>query len=513
MELQAAGIISARRHWLGRLLVDETRGVRLARTALLALAAAVGIVAAWYSFQLLAQWSPDHKVIDFQQDHRIARAILYGYDPYRQPEPSPGQTVVPPSAHPPTIGLLFLPLGLLDVRTSALIWLAAQIASMLAAVYLSSRAVGSRLHPLVVAALGSALLGWQPLVWEMVGGQVNVLQLLALVAAWWAFRRRRSPLFGIALGVAMMIKPLMWPLVLLILLRKDWRALAGLSAALIAAYAITIWRIGLEAHITYITESLPGNSMFFRGFFSNFSVSTIGWRLFEGTGAYGVDWSAFAPPLFQSAPLARLVSTGTVLTGIAIGSMLVWRYRHSDAAFGMGICVALLTTPIGWIHYLQFLLIPAVQVLSYLSRSGFPTLWSNAFLLAIIPALMPIRDAAGGTYVTLMESLVVVLHANWAVAGLLCMLVFLSRRGHSSSETSVPTAPRTYSVGYTRPNPGGGNGRGTISKATHHHPVPAADEGITAHDAARADHTARILADRCRLVCGSCTPLELQAGI
>jgi hypothetical protein len=92
-------------------------------------------------------------------------------------------------------------------------------------------------------------------------GQVHVLMLLLLALAAWLYFRNWHFLSGIALASAAAVKIYPALFLLFFLVRKQWRAAAGLACGMAGAALLSVRLFGAEACRTYLREILSG----FRG--------------------------------------------------------------------------------------------------------------------------------------------------------------------------------------------------------------------------------------------------------
>lgn len=349
----------------------------LCRTAGISLAIGIGVALIIMALPSLRSEAAAGK--DLVQEYDLARALLDGTDPY-----SAGYL----TAHPPTAGLLFLPFALLNYPTAAAIWFGLEVGFLALSVYLLTRAAGARLSPLTILAIWGALMAWHPVVSDLTWGQLSLAQLPLLAGSWWALRNHRQGPAGALLGVSLLIKPFLWPLALLFLLYRDWRLLRATAVTLALGYGITLWRIGLEAHVTYVTQTLPVVDRMYRAHFSNISLWSLGWRVFDGTG-FDPLVHPTAPPLVPSPQAAQIVSALLPLLTLLAGCLAIRRLESREWAFGLMICVSLLVSPIAWTHYLVLVLIPATQLLLWLRNRRFPRRESALSLLAVGLLLLP----------------------------------------------------------------------------------------------------------------------------
>jgi hypothetical protein len=167
---------------------------------------------------------------DFAQDYTAARALVTGGDVYEPLTVAFARIglewdVQAATTHPPTAGLVALPVAWLPWPLALTVWAWAMLGAIVAAAW----AVADDLPAALVA--GPVLLFWPPLGWSI--GQLTVLLLLGQCLAWrW---RDRPALAGSMIALATL--PKWWTGILLVpfLLHRDWGVLRGFVAVIGAA--------------------------------------------------------------------------------------------------------------------------------------------------------------------------------------------------------------------------------------------------------------------------------------
>ncbi len=323
-------------------------------------------------------WSPELYRRDFTQDYLWVRAAADGINPY-QPVATlaarylgdiPIAVFPHPTPHPPTMGLLLLPLAAFDLRTASVIWLAVELVSL--AGFIAVLAARWQLpRPWLLVPAGTlALVSWAPVTQELVNGQVMVTMLLLVGLSWSSLIAGRSFLSGVFLGLSLCLKPVTLPIVLVYVFRRDARALAGGVVPPLLGLALAGLLIGWPVLGSYPSVVSDVNADY-RTAVNNISGWTLGPRLFEGTGS-PVVIGITAPPLVPFGPAAAAV-TGLVLAaivGFAIRTLR--RVPRPEDAFGTLCCVSILLSPLAWGHYLVLALLPLAEVVRALLRRAFP---------------------------------------------------------------------------------------------------------------------------------------------
>jgi hypothetical protein len=258
------------------------------------------------------------------------------------------------------------------------------------AVVCVARAAGARLPWWGELVIAAALVGWYPFYWDLIFGQLMVLLLALLAGAWLALRSGRSVLGGVLVGLAVLVKLIPWPLFLLLVLRRDWRALGASIATALLGYAATGWAMGPDRLLAYFTRVAPDVGHMYEASAVNLSLWAPGRRLFEGTprGEYaGMDITA--PPLVES-PLAAMVISVAVPALVLAGACFWARnQRGLGPSLGVMVCVVVLVSPIAWPHYFVLAVIPATQVINWLVRHRLPKRETIAALVLGSLLLLP----------------------------------------------------------------------------------------------------------------------------
>ncbi len=338
---------------------------------------------------------------DLLQDYLMARAIVHGTNPYLPMETLARLflNVVPvvprptPTPHPPSVGVLFLPFSFLDYQVAATIWMAIEVACLVAAVHAilcRSSLTCSRMLALLIAI---PLLAWYPVFSDLANGQLMTVLLLDLTCAWVAIRTGRSLTAGALIGLGISIKPLVAPVALVFVLHRRWAPLASCVGITLLGYTVATAVIGIGSVVRYFTEVLPVVSRLYGPTSLNLSLWNLGPRVFGETSL--LSYGQTGQLIVHTAPLLKS-SIGTQLTSVVIPVVamviaVVQAYRHLDIEWSMGLftVVSVLVSPIAWAHYLVLLLIPTALVARALMTGEHPLRWATATALVAILLLIP----------------------------------------------------------------------------------------------------------------------------
>ncbi|MFN0123163.1 MAG: glycosyltransferase family 87 protein [Blastocatellia bacterium] len=343
----------------------------------------LALLGAWELFSSAYSMAPSISYRkDFVQEYLMAKAILHGIDPYlpvpelasRFSVPETGLSFPHHSAHPPVTGLISLPFALLSYYVAAGVWFMVELGLIVWACYLL---IGwwreGAATPITTAILlAVSLCVWGAVTDELIVGQLNSLQLVLLIYVWLSLRNRRDAAGGVFLGLAIAIKALSWPIVLFLLLRRNWRAAIAAGTTALGANTVALLVIGVAPFRKYFTSTSAMVFALYRAQEGNFSAWSLGWRIFEGTHDRGY-MGMVAPPLHASATLAVIVSAAIPVLILLVSLWLAWRTESLDHAYALMICACILVSPVAWSHYLLLTLLALAIVfrqLLRLSRAG-----------------------------------------------------------------------------------------------------------------------------------------------
>jgi hypothetical protein len=276
--------------------------------------------------------------------------VLAGRSPY----PEPGTILPPPYAYfvyPPLLALVVAPLTLLPVGIASAIWTVLGIAAIVGALLVLEVRdwrcyVVAFLYPFTRDALEYGAVG---------------TFLLLLVALAWRYRDRLV-VPAAAVGVAIALKLFLWPLVLWFALTRRLRT-AWLAAFAASSIALVSWAVIL-----------------FRGLFDYPQLLRELSEL-EAEATYST-FALFRALGFPSG-LAQLL---VLVAGVGLLALAVRAARIADAGerdrriLILAIAMALVVTPIMWLHYLVLLLVPLA-----LTRPRLGVLWLVP-LAAVVPS-------------------------------------------------------------------------------------------------------------------------------
>jgi hypothetical protein len=148
----------------------------------------------------------------------------------------------------PMVGLTAYPL-----QTAKQIWLAINLCFLAATIWLLSRVTSLRLEQIALLAFS----GYYSLYLNFLYGQYYVFLLFLLTLSYYYLRRGNSLASGLLAGVAFGLKLYGGPFLLYFAAKRNWKAVAGMIAAILCLGAVSIAIFGWTDIAYYATQILP----------------------------------------------------------------------------------------------------------------------------------------------------------------------------------------------------------------------------------------------------------------
>jgi alpha-1,2-mannosyltransferase len=274
---------------------------------------------------------------DFRIFRAAGHALLHGRSPYVEPTVRL-LTGDDRFVYPAPFALLFAPFNLLGPTASTLVYLVLSAAAVLLALHLLGvtdwRCYGA-------ALVGAGTYG------SFCVGSIGPFLLLGL-AAGWRYRDRASA--GVWLALVAAAKLFLWPVLLWLIVTRRFRATAASAATLIGI--VCLWAmLDLHGLHTYPTTL----------------------RVLDEVER----WKSYSP---ESLALALGASPSAAhalaLALAAAGVVVMFVDRDERRALIVAVCVALLASPILWMHYTILLLAPIA-----LARPRLAAIWGLPVVL------------------------------------------------------------------------------------------------------------------------------------
>jgi hypothetical protein len=285
---------------------------------------------------------------------------LYFQDPpFRPGHP---RNVTTSYTYPPPFAVASLWMAPLPYPLVRVVWLLLMLALLVLLVRATARLVATRgppPWPRLTMTLGLLLVG-RFIYNDLAHGQTNVLVSALLVHALLWAEEGRSPRAGVALALALVIKPTSWPLVpFFLLVRRDMR----LVGACVAAAAVALLLPGLRygaAYVEVCANWLHLMQLFAEDTARHPNNAALGASIAR-LAAGAVEKVEEVVPLWGSLDAGASIRAGRLTAGlVALGGLgwLAWRRPKSPEAPAAVLVLGALLSPVTWKAHLTVLLIP-----------------------------------------------------------------------------------------------------------------------------------------------------------
>jgi len=291
---------------------------------------------------------------DFGPVYRAVVNFKMGWDIYNEHF----NHVDPHYLYPPGGTLIMAPFGYLPVEASRYWFIFFNTVAIIIAACLLVKLFNFALTSVALPALLVAMFCTESVINTLVFGNINgcILLLEVLFFRWLLDGRVRSQwLAGVAIGLSLVVKPLLGPLLLLPLLNRQWRTVV---AALIVpvVFNIVAWPL-ISDPMSYVTRTVP----YMLGIRDYFNSSIVGNGVYYGL-PFWLIWT---------------LRIGFLMLGVASLWLLYRHYRTRDPLFWMA-------TSSGVLLITSFLVLSLGQ--GYYSMMLFP------FLMTVVMRNSVIRN-------------------------------------------------------------------------------------------------------------------------
>lgn len=292
-----------------------------------------------------------------------------------------------PNLNPPAFMIMIKPLSALSFKAAWCVWSAASILSAILSVTLLTHSTipERKTQPFAILIGSTALLAYYPTLANFSLGQVGLFALLLTVLAWRAGNSGKIEKMGVLLGFCISLKPFFAPLLLFILLHKQYRAL---TTAVAIALAVTLGGAllyGLDAYRNYL---LIASDITWSGANWNGSWSGIVERYVSG------QTDSTLPP---GSPIAQAWAIFLSLLTLSVTFLQLRGIEHSkqalsDSIFALGLPISLLISPLGWNYYFPILSVSCITLWRMPPTERHTRAWRLALLLPVFITIAPITN-------------------------------------------------------------------------------------------------------------------------
>lgn len=335
----------------------------------------------------------------------------------------------------PIIALLFTPFTVLDKHKATIVFTILGLLTVLAAYYFIVKLTKVS-DEKRIALLGLFIING-PLYNSLWYGNLTHFVLLLLLAALFCLKKQREFWLGILLAIAALIKIPLLLLGVYFAMRRRWQVIAGFGVALLVVVGASVLLFGFDLHLAWLHHI---------GMFSGKPVSAYGVQSVDGflarlllntTGDLR-NWN----PIVVSWKYKTIRS---VLLFILIGGTvwICWRAKEpttlveKNLEFAIVLTLALVISPISWIHYYLLLLLPYALYVSNQLAVPQGYLWSAGVVLSILLISPPAFTASvTNSIISVLYSRVLISH--YFFGGVLLLGVLLAARWYTSQQHGRP---------------------------------------------------------------------------
>jgi hypothetical protein len=252
--------------------------------------------------------------------------------------------------NPPAFAVACLPLAHMSVASARKLWIWLSALFLGLAIGLVTIKLSDSLRLLPFTAIAALFTLSTPARDQFFLGQSYAFLLLLHVVTWRAYTERRDGLAGLGLGLAMVLKLSGWPIGLLMIAQRRWKALGWSVMTAIALALLTVPWVGLGAWRTLVTFAIP--------LALRWPEATL--TAYQDTTGFWQHWLRYDPE-FNPSPIvdAPLLATLLTLTTTIIACIaLVVRRGPTYLRFGAAVALIELLSPAAEQYHYTLLLLP-----------------------------------------------------------------------------------------------------------------------------------------------------------
>ena len=250
----------------------------------------------------------------------------------------------------PALAVAWLPLGKLPVESARRLWIWLNVLFVAAIIALSAARLPSTYRLPAVVLLAALFTIPSPAREQMLLGQMYIFLLLLHTLGWRAYERDNDALTGVALGITMMLKLSGWPIGVLLLLRRRWRAVFWAVGTAAAIFLFTLPWIGVEAWREAVFVQMPASVAMPAAKHSAFqTVSGLWQHLF----LHDADFNPH-----PVADLPWLAVAGSLLTAAAACAALLLHRLSAQVQYAAALVLTVLLSPLAEQYHYVLVLLP-----------------------------------------------------------------------------------------------------------------------------------------------------------
>ena len=228
--------------------------------------------------------------------------------------------------------------------------------------------------------VGLIALRFEPALWTLTAGQVNILAFLLAIASLDCLRSGRLRLSAAVLSAGLLIKPtgaLIW---VYLLLRGQWRYCLQVLAFCVAISMLCLWITGLQPWTSFVSKAMPYLATGREGLNNPYNQSMVAF-VYRSLNLILPNTAAFAV-----APVAgRLLGLGTVAVAlVAFGRRRLAKGSLACDELAIVLLIGWLLTPTAWNHHLVHAIMAFGVLLRLYLQQDASKLHLAAWMLALV---------------------------------------------------------------------------------------------------------------------------------
>jgi hypothetical protein len=291
-------------------------------------------------------------------------------------------------AYPPGVAWLYLPIAHLSIAAGVFINAILVLAACVLSALLAASAFGVRPWFALLAVFA-----WQPALDSMQTGENGAFAMLLAFATIWGLVRNRPVLAGCAAGLMLYKPSIALAFVVLLLVRRQWRALA--AAAIVAAAWYVAGVLATQADWAWPIDYARLINGYFAEDFNRYSLAAM-------------TLPAILMRVGLASPVASLAGIVLFLTALPV----LRRVPMLEAASMTGV-IALAATPHAWGYDAALILPGLFFAMTALSEPARTRIVAFAYVLAAVQTLVTIRFLVNPLAIVVIGGAVLWIVVSW----------------------------------------------------------------------------------------------------
>lgn len=322
-----------------------------------------------------AEWLSDFRKAYYAAGREVLRdpTAMYGDDELR-------------FVNLPLLALPFAPLAALPLRPAKWVFTLAGLLAVAAGWLMLARLTGPGPRRRMALAVLFVLSG--PLYYSLREGNLTHFLLPVLVGAYLCLQHRRDLGLGALVGMAALVKP---PLLLaagFLVWKQRWRAVAACAALILLTTVASLAWFGPGLHRLWLDRCVgPFASRPLTAYNVQSAASFLARLLTDGP--LDQSWEPVAVgSTFGILHLLLLTLLGGVPLLACLRPVGTNATQADQLELGLAICLAVLASPVSWVHYYLLLLVPAALLMD--GRLGARRSWAVVAVAALLVTASPV---------------------------------------------------------------------------------------------------------------------------